>query len=152
MLVVVMGLVVVIFAIAILAYRRSLLASPFARSLTLLTMLGVTTVFFVRCMAWLVNLHILQFLPLDLVVLGGTIGAISQQYLRRVLPLWPVSWLAALATVCWPTRAQFLANSIYTLAPIAFIYGWYVVADRLSSPPATAFRPPGREAKNESQR
>ena len=135
-LVLVMGLVVGIFGIALLYYRRSLLASPFARGLTRLTLLGVSTVFFVRCMAWFVNLQLLQLLPIDLLVFGGTIGVVSLQYLRRLWPLWPLCWLAAVVSLSFPAYAHVFANSIYTLAPIAFIYGWYVVADRLSRPSA----------------
>ena len=98
---------------------RSLLASPFARGLTRLTLLGVSTVFCalhgvvcktqlcscfrsIRCVRWNHRDRITA-------VFAKTVATVA------------LCWLAAVVSLVTSAYAHVFANSIYTLAPIGYL-------------------------------
>ena len=126
----IMGFAVVLFVSGLIAYRKSLLANAFHRGLILLTLSLMVMVFCVRGMAWRLGIEILKYYPIDLLLLAGICAAVSMLFLPRLWLFAPLMMAGSLASALWPQLAPMIANAAYTLSPIGFIYGWYLVSNR----------------------
>lgn len=127
----IMGFAVVLIVSALIVYRKSLLANAFHRGLTLLTLSLMVMVFCVRGMAWRLEIEILKYYPIDLLLLAGICAAVSILFLPRLWPFAPLMVAGSFASALWPQLAPKIANAAYTISPLGFIYGWYLVSNKI---------------------
>jgi hypothetical protein len=124
----VMGLVVLMFSSVVIFFRKTLFSNAFHRGLTLVTLINMSTLFLIRAMAWNLGIPILQYYPMDLLSLGGSCALLSLMFLPRLWVVLPAMLAAAMSCARWPQHGHIIANLIYTLVPLIFIYGWYLVS------------------------
>ena len=126
----VMGLVCLIYAAGMVVFRRTLLANAFHRGLMQLTFCGVLSIFGARLVAWRGGLDVQKYVPVDLMIICGLVGAIAQFYLPRFWVLVPGLLVGSWATLHWPAYCFEIANSSYVLLPLFFILGWSDISSR----------------------
>lgn len=126
----VMGLVCLIFAIGMLASRRTLLANAFHRGLIQLTFCGVLSIFGARLAAWGAGIAAQQYLPVDLVIFSGLVGAIAQFYLPRFWGLVVCLVGSAWAALHWPAYCFEIASVAYSILPMCFVFCWSDISSR----------------------
>ncbi len=126
----VMGGVSLMFALAMIVYRRTLLGNAFHRGLVTMSFCGVLSILGARLMAWAAGVPIESYLPLDLMHFCCLGSAIAVCYLPRLWLLMPALFASALAALHWPAHCFEIANVSYTLLPLFFIASWSDVASR----------------------
>lgn len=121
----VMLFVVLIWALGMSWFRRTLLANTFHRGLSQQVLIGVLTLLGVRVIALQQKLDLLTLYPLDLMVFAGVIGSVAWQFLSSLRWMVAVLLAACLGTLGLPNYASEIAALTYTLVPLAFIYSWF---------------------------
>ena len=100
----VMGGVSLMFALAMIVYRRTLLTNAFHRGLVTMSFCGVLSILGARLMAWAAGVPIESYLPIDLMHFCCLGSAIAVCYLPRFWLLMPALFASALAALHWPAH------------------------------------------------
>jgi tRNA A-37 threonylcarbamoyl transferase component Bud32 len=132
--VVVMAVVVALFALCAVVFRKTLLANAFHRGMTILIIIGLSTDLIYRIIAVRLGIAMPQFLIIDLVVMGGFVANLTMTHLRSLWWLSFCMFAAAFCAMSFPEKALRLAMLVYSLLPFAFVLGWQQTASRKRSP------------------
>lgn len=130
-----MGGVSLMFALAMIVFRRTLLGNAFHRGLVTMSFWGVSSILGARLMAWAAGIPIAGYLPIDLMHFCCLCSAIALFFLPRLWLTVPALVVGALGALHWPAYCFEIANVSYTLLPLFFIASWSEVASRSTAAP-----------------
>jgi serine/threonine protein kinase len=125
-----MVLVLALFSVGMLVFRRSLLANEFHRGLTHLAFWGVLSILGTRWVAWRSGIPVEKYVPVDLMLFFGLTTTIALHYLPRFWLLAPCLLAASFTALLWPAHSFQIAILCYTIVPLFFILGWSDASSR----------------------
>lgn len=110
--------------VALLFFRRTLMANSFHRGLVLLGITCVAQVVAVRCISWRLGLQLPAMLAVDTMVAAGGVAIIAQQYLPFMWGLAVFLCATSVANLLLPDYALALSLITHLVVLFALPYAW----------------------------